>query len=40
MRKVIIDSGIWIGAFVSKDRWHENGKRFYNGYKKKKRLKL
>ncbi|KKK40334.1 hypothetical protein LCGC14_0786520 [marine sediment metagenome] len=28
MKIVIADSNIWIGAFVSKDKWHKNGKRF------------
>lgn len=27
-KRIITDSSIWIGAFVEKDKWHENGKIF------------
>lgn len=31
MKKIIVDSCIWISAFIAKDKYHENGKNFWIG---------
>ncbi len=40
MRKIIVDSSIWIGAFVSKDRWHDNGKKVFEWLEREKDVEV
>lgn len=40
MKTVIVDSNIWIGAFIKKDKWHENGKRFLQWLHKEKNIRV
>jgi len=40
MKIVIADSGIFIGAFITKDKWHENGKRFLQWLNKQKNVRV
>lgn len=40
MKKIIIDSSIWIGAFISKDKWHENGKKVLEWLQKEKSIRV
>ena len=40
MKIVIADSSIWIGAFISKDKWHVNGKKFLEWLNKEKNVRV
>ena len=40
MRNIIVDSSIWIGAFVEKDKYHENGKAFLEWFKIQNNIKV
>lgn len=40
MDRVIADSSIWIGAFVKKDKWHKNGKKFLEWLEKQENVRV
>ena len=40
MKTVITDSCIWIDAFITKDKWHENGKKFLQWLHKEKNIRV
>ncbi len=40
MKSVIVDTSIWIGAFITKDRYHENGKKLLQWLHKEKNIRI
>lgn len=40
MKTVITDANIWIGAFISKDKWHKNGKKFLQWLQSEKEVRV
>ncbi len=40
MKIIIADSGIWIGAFIKGDKWHQNGKKFLEWLNKEERVRV
>lgn len=40
MKTIIVDTNIWIGAFIKKDKWHENGKKFLQWLQKEKEVRV
>lgn len=40
MNIVIADASIWIGAFVKKDKWHENGKKFLQWLQRQENIRV
>ncbi len=38
MERIIVDSGIWQGAFIKKDKWHKNGKKLLEWLDKEKNV--
>lgn len=40
MKKIIVDSCIWINAFIAKDKYHENGKKFLDWIKIQENIKI